>query len=69
VIVFSLQTYQHAREGASREAIAVAELHVIAEVLGSPSGESLHGDLNCYARSVISDEGHFTPCDEAGNPT
>lgn len=56
VILFSLQSYQHAREGASREAIAVAELHVIAEVLGGEPGERLHGDLNCYARAVISDE-------------
>ena len=56
VILFSLQTYQDARQGASREAIAVAELHVIAEVLGGESGDALHGDLNCYARSVISEE-------------
>jgi len=56
VILFSLQSYQDARDGASREAIAVAELHIIAEVLGGESGEGLHGDLNCYARSVISDE-------------
>jgi hypothetical protein len=56
VILFSLQSYQHAREGASREAVAVAELHVIADVLGGESGGGLHGDLNCYARAVISDE-------------
>ena len=56
VILFSLQSYQDARQGASREAIAVAELHVVAEVLGGESGEALHGDLNCYARSVISAE-------------
>ena len=56
VILFSLQSYQHARDGASREAVAVAELHVIADVMGGESGGSLHGELNCYARSVISDE-------------
>ena len=56
VILFSLQSYQHARDGASREAIAVAELHVIADVLGDGSGGTLHGELNCYARAVISDE-------------
>jgi hypothetical protein len=56
VILFSLQTYQDARQGASREAIAVAELHVIAEVLGGDSGELLHGDLDCYARSVVQQE-------------
>ena len=56
VILFSLQSYQHARDGASREAVAVAELHVIADVLGGESGGTLHGQLNCYARSVISDE-------------
>ena len=38
VILFSLQSYQHARDGASREAVAVAELHVIAEVLGGKYG-------------------------------
>ena len=56
VILFSLQSYQHARDGASREAVAVAELHVIADALGGESGKSLHGELTCYARSVISDE-------------
>lgn len=56
VILFSLQSYQHARDGASREAIAVAELHVIADALGGESGATLHGELNCYARSVIADE-------------
>lgn len=66
VILFSLQSYQHAREGASREAVAVAELHVIAEVLGGKSGEILHGQLNCYARSVISDE---WPAMRAGGPS
>ena len=66
VILFSLQSYQHAREGASREAVAVAELHVIAEVLGGESGEILHGQLDCYARSVISDE---WPAMRAGSPS
>lgn len=56
MILFSLQSYQHARDGASREAVAVAELHVIADVLGGESGGTLHGQLNCCARSVISDE-------------
>lgn len=66
VILFSLQSYQHAREGASREAVAIAELHVIAEVLGGQSGEALHGQLYCYARSVISDE---WPAMRAGGPS
>jgi len=56
VILFSLQSYQHARDGASREAIAVAELHVIADALGGEAGGTLHGELKCYARAVISDE-------------
>ena len=56
VILFSLQSYQHARDGASREAVAVAELHVIADALGGGSGSTLHGELTCYALSVISDE-------------
>lgn len=37
------------------KAVAFADLHVIADVLGGESGGTLHGLLNCYARSVISD--------------
>lgn len=66
VILFALQSYQHARDGASREAIAVAELHIIADALGGGSGETLHGELTCYARSVISDE---WPAMRSGKPS
>lgn len=56
VIFFSLQSYQHASDGASVEAVAVTELHDVADVLEGHSGRALHGGLICYSRAVISDE-------------
>jgi hypothetical protein len=56
VILFSLQSFQRAREGASMEAVAVTELHSVADVLPSPTRETLHGDLVCYGRAVVRDE-------------
>lgn len=55
-IFYALQNYQRARDGASMEAIAVTELHNVADVLEGHDGTSLHGDLICYSRSVVSDE-------------
>jgi hypothetical protein len=55
-IFYALQNYQRARDGASMEAIAVTELHNVADVLEGHSGERLHGDLICYSRAVVSDE-------------
>jgi hypothetical protein len=55
-ILFSLQSYQRAREGASVEAVAIAELNSIADVLGGHSREILHGGLVCYSRAVVADE-------------
>ncbi|MCK0173943.1 MULTISPECIES: DUF4239 domain-containing protein [Mycobacteriaceae] len=55
-IFFALQTYQSARDGASMEAIAVTELHNVADVLQGHGAGTLHGDLVCYARAVIADE-------------
>jgi hypothetical protein len=56
VILFSLQSYQRAREGASIEAVAVTELNAVATVFPSPTSDRLHGGLVCYARAVINDE-------------
>jgi hypothetical protein len=56
VILFSLQSYQRAREGANIEAVAVTELSNVAAVLPSPTSEHLRGELVCYGRAVIEDE-------------
>jgi Protein of unknown function (DUF4239) len=64
VILFSLQSYQHAREGASVEAVAVTELSAVAGIFESPTSESLRGGLVCYGRAVVHDE---WPAMEHGN--
>ena len=56
VILFSLQSYQRAREGASVEAVAVTELNGVAAVFPSPTSDHLRGELVCYSRAVINDE-------------
>ena len=56
VILFSLQSYQHAREGASIEAVAVTELSAVAGVFEPPASDNLRGGLVCYSRAVIHDE-------------
>lgn len=56
VILFSLQSFQRAREGASIEAVAVTELSNVADVFPSPTGEQLRGNLVCYGRAVVYDE-------------
>lgn len=55
-IFFALQSYQRASNGASVEAVAVTELHNVADVLEGHDGEKLHGGLICYSRAVVSDE-------------
>ena len=45
VILYSLQSFQHAREGASIEAISVTELSAVAGVLPPPANDHLRGDL------------------------
>ncbi|MGJ0118951.1 hypothetical protein ACQ7HM_07075 [Williamsia sp. MIQD14] len=55
-IFYALQNYQKARDGGSMEAIAVTELHTVADVLEGHDGTRLHGDLICYSRAVVSDE-------------
>ena len=56
VILFALQGFQRAREGASIEGVAVTEMNSVAQLLPQPAGQRLRGDLVCYARSVIHDE-------------
>ena len=51
VILLALQSYQRAREGSSVEAIAVAELHSVAEVFQPHSSDRLQGGLVCYTRA------------------
>jgi hypothetical protein len=56
VILFSLQSYQRAGEGASVEAVAVTELSAVAGVFPPPASDRLRGGLVCYGRAVIHDE-------------
>jgi hypothetical protein len=56
VILFSLQSFQRAREGASKEAVAVTELSAVASVFPPPTGDRLQGGLVCYGRAVVNDE-------------
>jgi hypothetical protein len=56
VILFSLQSYQHAKEGAGVEAVAVTELSNVASVFPSPTSDHLREGLVCYSRAVIHDE-------------
>ena len=56
VILFSLQSFQRAREGASIEAVAVTELNSVADLFPPPTSDRLHGGLVCYARAVVNDE-------------
>lgn len=56
VILFALQSFQRAREGASIEAIATTELNSVAALLPAPVNDRLRGDLVCYARAVVADE-------------
>lgn len=56
VILFALQSFQRAREGASMEAVAVTELNSVAKIFPAPASDRLRGDLLCYGRTVIDDE-------------
>jgi Protein of unknown function (DUF4239) len=56
VILFSLQSYQRAREGSSIEAVAVTELSNVATVFPSSTSDRLRGGLVCYGRAVVHDE-------------
>jgi hypothetical protein len=56
VILFTLQGFQRARDGASAEAVAVTELNAVAYVFPEPTNDQLRGDLVCYGRAVVHDE-------------
>jgi hypothetical protein len=56
VILFALQSFQRAREGASIEAVAVTEMNSVASVLPEPTNDRLRGGLICYGRAVVHDE-------------
>ena len=55
-IFYALQNYQRAHDGSSMEAVAINELHNVADILEGHDGTSLHGDLICYSRAVVFDE-------------
>lgn len=56
VILFALQSFQRAREGASIEAVAVNEMNAVATLLPPPTSDRLRGGLICYGRAVVHDE-------------
>jgi hypothetical protein len=56
VILFALQSFQRAREGASMEAVAVTEMNSVASVFPQPTSDRLRGGLICYGRAVVHDE-------------
>ena len=56
VILFALQSFQRAREGASIEAVASTEMNSVAQLLPEPVSDRLRGDLVCYGRSVVGSE-------------
>jgi hypothetical protein len=56
VMFLAFENYIRAREGASREAVAVSELERISRLFPAPHSEELRNELTCYARAVVSDE-------------
>jgi hypothetical protein len=56
VIFLSFESYDRARESASIEAVATIELFRIAQLYSDRPRVQLHGQLVCYARSVINHE-------------
>ncbi len=56
VILFALQSFARAREGASIEAVALTEQNSVARILPAAAGDRLRGDLVCYGRAVVHDE-------------
>ena len=57
VMFLAFENYIRAREGASREAVAISELDRITRLFPAPQREELRNDLACYARAVVSDDG------------
>jgi hypothetical protein len=56
VMFLAFENYVSARQGASREAVAISQLVRITRLFPADQGKQLHDDLGCYARAVISDE-------------
>ena len=56
VIFLSFESYDRARESASIEAVATIELFRIVQLYADEPRVQLHGQLVCYARSVINHE-------------
>ena len=67
VFLLAFQSYNSARSAAEREATATASLYHDADAFTPPIAARLHGELVCYARSVIEQEwpamaeGHASP--------
>jgi hypothetical protein len=56
VLFLAFEGYNRARDGASREAVAVTQLLRITRLFPEPQQDELRGDLVCYARAVVTDE-------------
>lgn len=56
VIFLSFESYDRARESASIEAVATTELFRVVQLFPDRPRVQLHGQLVCYARSVINHE-------------
>ena len=67
VFLLAFQSYNSARSAAEREATATASLYHDADAFTAPVAGRLHGEIVCYARSVIYQEwpamadGHASP--------
>ena len=67
VFLLAFQSYNTARSAAEREATATASLYHDADAFTAPVAGRLHGEIVCYARSVIYQEwpamadGHASP--------
>jgi hypothetical protein len=56
VIFLAFESYDRARDEASREAVATRELFRTAELFSLTERRELRGQLICYARAVVRDE-------------
>ena len=67
VFLLAFQSYNTARTAAEQEATAVTALYHDADSFPEPGRTALHGEVTCYARSVITaewpamDQGHSSP--------
>jgi len=74
VFLLAFQSYNSARSAAEAEATATASLYHDADAFQAPIAARLHGEVVCYARSVIYQEwpamadGHASPVTELWLP-